>query len=313
VTETNWRATRLRSPEGNAIIMPNSKLAAAQIVNYAYPSTRYQSGVKIVLDIRVPPERASAALCAGALDSPRVLADPPPRAQLREYRDNTVLWEVQYWVDGFDDSPQVKDEVARGIWTALALAEIGPGVFADKPPRPAQPGGSVAEARRMLGHVDLFRDLDAATQDELAAAMHWHAFHAGETVMRRGDAAESLYIVASGMLDVRIEVPDRGRTVAARIGAAEVVGEMSLLTGSPRSADVVALVDSTAYEVAKAALAPILRRQPDLAARLGDIVAARRTVNVALEAAIAPEGHRDAARAERAEVLARMREFFGLE
>ena len=312
VTETNWRATRLRSPEGNAIIMPNSKLAAAQIVNYAYPSTRYQSGVKLVLDIRVPPARAAAVLCAGALDCPRVLIDPPPRAQMREYRDNTVLWEVQYWVDGFDDSPEVKDEVSRGVWTALAVAEIGPGVFADKPPRTGARGGGTIEARLMLDHCDLFRDLDTGTQDELAAAMRGHRFAAGEIVVRRGDAAESLYIVSEGMLDVRIEVPHRGRTVAARIGAGEVFGEMSLLTGSPRSADVVALVDSAAYEVSKAALAPILRRQPDLATRIGEIVAARRTANVAIESANV-EDRREAVRAEGAAVLARMRAFFALE
>jgi CRP-like cAMP-binding protein len=142
--------------------------------------------------------------------------------------------------------------------------------------------------------------------------MRGHRFAAGEIVVRRGDAAESLYIVSEGMLDVRIEVPHRGRTVAARIGAGEVFGEMSLLTGSPRSADVVALVDSAAYEVSKAALAPILRRQPDLATRIGEIVAARRTANVAIESANV-EDRREAVRAEGAAVLARMRAFFALE
>lgn len=311
VTETNWRATRLRSAEGNAIIMPNSKLAAAQIVNYDYPSSRYQSSVKIVLDIRIPPERAAAALRAGALDSPRVLPDPPPRAIMREYRDNAVLWEVQYWVDGFDDAPQVRDEVARGVWVALDVSELGPGVFPDKPPKP--PAAGVGEARRLLGHVDLFRNLDLPTQSELAAAMRRHIFQAGETVVRRGDAAESLYIVAEGMLDVRIELPHRGRTVAARIGGGEVFGEMSLLTGAPRSADVVALVDTVAYEVSKPALAAILRRLPNLAEELGEIVAARRMANLAIARTIEPDERRVAAKAEGDAILARMRDFFGLD
>lgn len=311
VTETNWRATRLRSPEGNAIIMPNSKLAAAQIVNYDYPSSRYQSGVKLVLDIRIPPDRAAAVLRAGALDSPRVLPDPPPRALMREFRDNAVLWEVQYWVDGFDDAPQVRDEVSRGVWTALEFAEMGPGVFPDKPPR--RPAAGPEEARRLLDHVDLFRNLDPPAQDELAAAMRRLAFQAGEPVVRRGDAAESLYLVAEGMLDVRIEVPHGGRTVAARIGAGEVFGEMSLLTGAPRSADVVALVDSVAYEVAKPALAPLLRRLPALAQELGAIVAARQMANLAIQRAMPAEARRDAARAEGDAILARMREFFALD
>jgi CRP-like cAMP-binding protein len=115
------------------------------------------------------------------------------------------------------------------------------------------------------------------------------------------------------MLDVRIEVPRRGRTVAARIGAAEVFGEMSLLTGAPRSADVVALVDSAAYEVSKAALAPILHRRPELASRMGEILAARRSANVAIESASAADDQRVPVRPDGAEMLARMRAFFGLE
>jgi CRP-like cAMP-binding protein len=100
--------------------------------------------------------------------------------------------------------------------------------------------------------------------------------------------------------------------LAGRIGAGEVLGEMSLLTGAARSADVVALVDTTACEVSRAALAPILRRRPDLVARIGAIVAARDARNAALADA-APAGAPARAPAESAALLARMRGFFGLD
>ena len=66
VTEINWRATRLRNQQGNVTIMPNSKLAAAQIVNFNYPGPRYRAQIELTIDARVPPGRAAELIIAAA-------------------------------------------------------------------------------------------------------------------------------------------------------------------------------------------------------------------------------------------------------
>ncbi|MBL8654882.1 MAG: mechanosensitive ion channel, partial [Alphaproteobacteria bacterium] len=78
VVEINWRATRLRTADGNTVVMPNSKLAAAQIVNFDEPAPLYRASLQIPLNARVPPGHAKEALVAAALKSMRVLTSPPP-------------------------------------------------------------------------------------------------------------------------------------------------------------------------------------------------------------------------------------------
>jgi predicted acylesterase/phospholipase RssA/CRP-like cAMP-binding protein len=90
------------------------------------------------------------------------------------------------------------------------------------------------------------RVLGALTPDarELVCASLEPVFvPAGETVMRAGDAADCLYLVAAGRLRV-LSSADGEERVLAEIGRGDVVGEMALIIDRPRTADVVALRDT---------------------------------------------------------------------
>jgi CRP/FNR family transcriptional regulator, cyclic AMP receptor protein len=62
------------------------------------------------------------------------------------------------------------------------------------------------------------------------------ALEAGETLFRAGDPADVMYVVQSGCLEIRI-----GDNVVDSVGEGGVVGELALIDGLPRSADVVAV------------------------------------------------------------------------
>jgi small-conductance mechanosensitive channel/CRP-like cAMP-binding protein len=303
VVEINWRATRLRSSDGNTVVLPNSKLAAAQIVNYDMPATRYRARLEVPLDARIPPGVAKEALSAAALKAMRVCMEPPPSVSTQEIRDATILYEVAYWVDTFDDDARVHDEVATSIWYALDAAGIALGQ-----PRAAEPPMAV----RVLDHVDLFRELEPALRARIAETAEPVSFHAGDEVMRAGDAGDSLFVVARGVFEVSLE-RDGERVPVARLGTGDFFGEMSLLTGSPRSAGVTALCDTAAFEIGKESLGPILQSNPDLAKRLGDVVIGRKLANDAALRALPPRERRAATRGQSADLLARIRHFFALD
>jgi CRP-like cAMP-binding protein len=303
VVEINWRATRLRTADGNTVVLPNSKLAAAQIVNYDEPAPRYRTAIQVPLDARIPPGVAKDALVAAALKSMRVLSDPPPFVETKELRDASVLYEVRYWIDSYEDDTPVRDEVATSIWYALDAAGISPG-------QPLRTDTTLAE--RVLEHVDLFRGIDPEMRGRVAAAARREIFHAGDEVVRQGDLDRSLFVVARGVFEVAIETP-AGRKAVARLGTGDFFGEMSLLTGAPRSAHVMALCDTLALDISAEALTPVLQANPEFARRLGEVVLERKQINDETLRAMSPAARRDAKRSQVDEFLSKMRGFFGLD
>ena len=92
--------------------------------------------------------------------------------------------------------------------------------------------------------------------------------------------------------------------------AGDMFGEFSLLTGEPRSADVVARTECALFEITKNCLAPVLARNPDLAATLGRILASRQADQPA--PGLPPTDGEDSDAATETGLLGRVRAFFGL-
>ena len=86
--------------------------------------------------------------------------------------------------------------------------------------------------------------------------------HSGEVLMRQGDVADGLYIVGSGRLQVLIERDDGSQEVINEVGRGALVGEMALLTDSPRSATITALRDSHVLFLSSDAFARVVQAHP---------------------------------------------------
>jgi MscS family membrane protein len=78
VLEIGVRATRIRLPDRNLLIVPNTELANSRVVNFAAPHKISHGEIKLVLAHTADLDAASKALAALAADDKRVLADPPP-------------------------------------------------------------------------------------------------------------------------------------------------------------------------------------------------------------------------------------------
>ena len=72
-------------------------------------------------------------------------------------------------------------------------------------------------------------------------------FAPGEAIIRQDEAAESLYVLSRGNIDVYNQTPDAPRQRLASVKAPAFVGEMGLLTGQPRRATVLAANEVLCY------------------------------------------------------------------
>ena len=129
----------------------------------------------------------------------------------------------------------------------------------------------------------------------------------GQAVVKQGEQGDTLYLVARGEVGVRIHVEGAPDREVARLGRGALFGEMSVLTGDPRTATVVAMGDAGLLAVDRDAFERILSAEPDLAQNLADVIARRR---LALDAARATQ-QAPALEKESSNLLSRIRDIFG--
>ena len=110
-----------------------------------------------------------------------------------------------------------------------------------------------------VSKVPVFADLSDEDRRELVTVSAERIYGAGDVVVRQGAEGSSMFVVGKGTLRVAIEPND---TEVARHGPGGFFGEMSLLTGKPRTATVSAVTDCELMEVTAAAFKRFVVDQP---------------------------------------------------
>jgi len=139
-----------------------------------------------------------------------------------------------------------------------------------------------------LPTVDFLATLDRKQIEILASGARWEQYLPGERVVRQGDAGDVLYIIVAGKADVRLEQGELSSTVTT-LEPGKFFGEMSLLTGEPRSATVLAATDLTVIAVGKQALLQAIQEDRRLIERIGEVVARRQAATAAAKAQLSRE------------------------
>ncbi|HSO40498.1 MAG TPA: ATP-binding cassette domain-containing protein, partial [Labilithrix sp.] len=133
--------------------------------------------------------------------------------------------------------------------------------------------------------------LEAPERARLATLLDVGHFEAGHTLLRQDELAPGLYLIAEGKVEVRISEPGLDTWTVVELGAGEVVGELSLLDGSPSSAMVVAKTAIKTFFVPRTRFSQLLDSGDVLGGRclllLGGLVARRACEALEREAELA--------------------------
>ncbi len=135
-----------------------------------------------------------------------------------------------------------------------------PAAISAAPPEQPAPAG--------LPRVPIFSDLSPEAFVALARGMVLHRVSPGDAVIQEGDTGTSFYVVATGRLTVKRRDEQREEVVLGRLGEGDFFGEMSMLSGTPRSASVFAEGACEVLELRADVLADIARRHPHVAESL---------------------------------------------
>ena len=119
-----------------------------------------------------------------------------------------------------------------------------------------------------LDGVALFKELPEPGLQMLAERGRPKHFAVGEVIMRQGDSSDSLHVIARGRVRVERDQPGETPLVLAELGPGDVIGEMGLLDGGPRSATVTASEATETLEIHATVLAVVVIQYPQITAAL---------------------------------------------
>lgn len=222
-------------------------------------------------------------------------------------------YELRYWLEDYARHLEIDSQVRERAYYRLerenlriAYPLIRQHQFAAGQLKTSSRDDAIAAA---IAALELFRPLSAEEREEVARGARERRYAEGETIVREGEHSASMFLIESGRVSVSIHGAAGDTRRLAVIESGGAFGEISLLTGEPRTATVRALTETILIEIEKESLAPVLEANPSLAEAFGESMRKRQR-----ETANFYDATREAAEKapDRAVLGGRIARFFGL-
>jgi len=137
----------------------------------------------------------------------------------------------------------------------------------------------------LAAQFPLFADLTPEQREALVLHFQPYTAEPGERIIRAGDLADALFLISKGEVEVTVD----GQQISTR-GPGEFFGEMALLSGGRRSADITALDYSRFAMLSGRDFHRFLRRYPEIRANIAALAAERSRQPAAPAAAVGVDG-----------------------
>lgn len=286
ITSLSWRSAFITMENGCRVSVPNRLFTANCIVNHSRPLGPKRLDVDVGIDVRVPADRVMDMLRGEAFKAarnPGLARTPEPDVVISKIDSDATTYTVRFWYQ--------PDELLPSSARSLVLAALQDVILQNALPLPSKQVEMVSapdikaslgidEIKAGLSHAAIFRNVLSDEQnDELAARSKLIEIPRGTVLMRQGDPPASMYIVLEGAVSITIgNNPDQQNEVAVS-ATGDVIGEISLMTGAPRTATVVALTRLRVLEITKEAVQGLLDESPELFERISRVLAERQLAN----------------------------------
>lgn len=324
VKEIRWRHSSIETRNWDTVIVPNTMLIKSQVLLLGHrrgQPLQHRQWVYFNVDFRYSPTEVIHAVTEALTAEPieNVASDPKPNCILFDFKESYGQYAVRYWLTDLAVDDPTDSRMRVIVYFALKRAGIPLSIPASKffEVREGEKHEQLSHERETnrrlaaLSHVDLFASLTPEELRTLADRLHFAPFTAGEVITRQGAEAHWLYMIAKGSAQVVVSAEGLEKLVAI-LGVGDFFGEMSLMTGAPRTTSVTALEDTHCYRLDKAGFHDILHKRPEIAEHISKVLAEREPGLEAARSELAAEVRDKKLREAHLDLLTRIRRFFGL-
>src|SRR5580704_10813027 len=203
-------------------------------------------------------------MLSGALDAlRRQYPDYVMELEARFLRKSVLRHEMTRYQSLFDEGL-----ISHEVYQDLQRSVLGPHT-ADRRPR----FDIGLDTHQLVKRLDILADLDERQLDRVCRLLRPRFAVPGDRIVRKGDRGNAVFFIASGAVEVLLPV----RRV--RLGRGEFFGDMALLDGQPRQADVVALSYCHFLVLRRTDLERFMRANPQARDTIHRVADARRAMN----------------------------------
>ncbi|MEZ5306817.1 MAG: mechanosensitive ion channel family protein [Pyrinomonadaceae bacterium] len=313
VEAVSWRGVKIRTFQDKVILISNSIIGKATIEVAAKDHLNARL-VKFNTIYTTSPAKVISVVREAVRQVDNVSQKRRPKVRIWNLGDNGIDWEVKYWPNNYRTFNDTDALIRQRIWYAFQREGID---F-------AYPTRTIYTARQSdeeevfvetadeklerINGVAIFAPLSTEETERISRYSHVRVFAPEEPVIVAGEKGDSMFIVHSGSVSVRIKDNGELRTLNT-IKPGGFFGEMGLLSGEPRAADVIADCETRVIEIRRSVLEPLFASNPELLRVIAEIVEERREV---LESEV-DETTFTTDSPDEARTVDRLRKFFGFD
>lgn len=279
VESVSWRGVRIRTFQNKLLVISNAVLGKetievasqsslnARIVNF---STLYSDS----------PAKTAQVIRDAVRQVDNVSQKIRPIVRIRDLGASGLEWEIKYWPENYSRYNDTDALIRQRIWYAFSREGLTfpfptRTIHVEKERAVPTFDEYVNEASEHLTRVPIFAPLCEDEIQKLAESSTRRVFAPGEAIVRKGQDGGSMYVIVKGSVSVQLPGTNGPATIN-KLTTNDFFGEMSLLTGEPRSANVVADDETEVLQIKKTAIKPIFEANPELLNAVSEIVEERR-------------------------------------
>ena len=271
VIDVTWRSTRIRTVENTEITIPNELVASSVINNWSRTDkTNMNEGFRLFSSLSFNPKHDPQHISQLLLNALKKVKPIDGRDQLdfQWVKFSDVDEYGLKFLIGFDCTDlfmkiSQQDAVMLEIHKTLQHAGIRMTVgklysqldddvgldalqtsrisddFEDQFSAEFNPYNEAIKNKVLLKKVPIFMSMNGEELELLAESCKRLHFNQGDSIIKQNDPGDSLYVIADGVVSVQLDLKNGDRKTVSRLGVGDFFGEMSLMTGEPRTAHII--------------------------------------------------------------------------